>query len=189
MTPRDAYIALNMIDHVGPVRVRRLLDCFKQPQAILAASPRELMQVEGVGESVARAISSWQSSVDLEGELKRIVDFGARVLTLADADYPPNLREIYDPPLALYVKGSIEPRDKHAIAIVGSRQTTYYGLETARKLAYQLAFSGLTVVSGLARGIDSAAHQGALAAKGRTFAVLGTGLDVVYPPENGPLYE
>jgi DNA processing protein len=127
--------------------------------------------------------------VDLSAELKRIADFGAQVLTLDDAAYPANLREIYDPPLALYVKGTLEPRDKHAIAIVGSRQTTYYGLESARKLGYQLAYAGVTVVSGFARGIDTAAHQGALAANGRTLAVLGTGLDIVYPPENGPLYE
>ena len=189
MEARDAYIALNMIDHVGPVRVKRLMERFGQPQAILAASARELMQVDGVGEEVARAITGWQSQVDLDRELKRIADFGARVLTLDDSDYPANLRQIYDPPLALYVKGTLEPRDKHAIAIVGSRQTTYYGLETARKLGYQLAFTGVTVVSGLARGIDTAAHQGALAANGRTLAVLGTGLDVVYPPENGALYE
>lgn len=189
MEAREAYVALNMIDHVGPVRVKRLLERFGQPQAILAASARELMQVDGVGGEVARAITGWQSQVDLDRELKRIADFGARVLTLDDTDYPENLRQIYDPPLALYVKGTLEPRDKHAIAIVGSRQTTYYGLETARKLGYQLAFAGVTVVSGLARGIDTAAHQGALAANGRTLAVLGTGLDVVYPPENGALYE
>ncbi|MFA6562587.1 MAG: DNA-processing protein DprA [Verrucomicrobiia bacterium] len=189
MNPREAYIALNMIDHVGPVRVKRLLERFGQPQAILAASAKELMQVEGVGAEVAKAITGWQSQADLDTELKRIADFGARVLTLDDPDYPANLREIYDPPLALYVKGTLEPRDKHAIAIVGSRQTTYYGLESARKLAYQLAYAGMTIVSGLARGIDSAAHQGALAANGRTLAVLGTGLDIVYPPENGALYE
>jgi DNA processing protein len=189
MTSREAYVALNMVDHVGPVRVKRLLERFGQPETILSASARDLMQVEGIGEEVARAINGWQSQVDLDAELKRIADFGAQVVTLADAEYPQNLREIYDPPLALYIKGSLEPRDKHAIGIVGSRQTTYYGLETARKLGYQLAYSGMTVVSGLARGIDTSAHQGALAANGRTFAVLGTGLDVVYPPENGPLYE
>jgi DNA processing protein len=189
MEARDAYIALNMIDHVGPVRVKRLMERFGRPQAILEARPKELMQVDGVGPEVAKEIAGWQSSVNIEAELKRINDFGARVLTLEDADYPANLRQIYDPPLALYVKGTLEPRDKHAIAIVGSRQTTYYGLETARKLGYQLAYSGVTVVSGLARGIDTSAHQGALAANGRTLAVLGTGLDVVYPPENGALYE
>ena len=189
MNSREAYIALNMIDHVGPVRVKRLLERFGQPQAILAAGARELMQVEGVGPEVAGAITRWESQADLGAELKRITDFGARVLTLDDPDYPANLRQIYDPPLALYVKGTLEPRDQHAIAIVGSRQTTYYGQESARKLGYQLAYAGMTVVSGLARGIDTAAHQGALAANGRTFAVLGTGLDIVYPPENGPLYE
>ncbi|MFA5189534.1 MAG: DNA-processing protein DprA [Verrucomicrobiia bacterium] len=189
MNSREAYIALNMIDHVGPVRVKRLLDRFGQPQAILTANARELTQVEGIGPEVAKAITGWQSQVNLDDELKRIADFGARVLTLDDPDYPANLRQIYDPPLALYMKGSLEPRDKHAIAIVGSRQTTYYGLESARKFGYQIAYAGMTVVSGMARGIDTAAHQGALAANGRTLAVLGTGLDIVYPPENGVLYE
>ncbi|MBM3891739.1 MAG: DNA-protecting protein DprA, partial [Verrucomicrobia bacterium] len=98
MNSRDAYIALNMIDYVGPVRVKRLLERFGQPQAILSASARELMRVDGVGEEVARAITGWQSSVDLSAELKRISDFGAQVLTLDDAAYPANLREIYDPP-------------------------------------------------------------------------------------------
>ena len=189
MNSKEAYVALNMIDHVGPVRVKRLLERFGQPQAILAAGARELMQVEGVGPEVAGAITGWESQADPGAELKRAADFGARVLTMDDADYPANLREIYDPPLALYIKGTLEARDQHAIALVGSRKTTYYGLECARKLGYQLAYAGMTVVSGLARGIDTAAHQGALAANGRTLAVLGTGLDIVYPPENGPLYE
>jgi DNA processing protein len=189
MNSREAYIALNMVDHVGPVRVKRLLERFGKPEAILTASAKELMQVDGVGPEVAKAINGWQSEVDLDAELKRISDFGARVLTLDDPDYPAHLREIYDPPLALYMKGTLDPRDKHAVAIVGSRQTTYYGLESARKLGYQLAYAGMTVVSGMARGIDTAAHQGALAANGRTLAVLGTGLDIVYPAENGVLYE
>src|SRR5439155_7732968 len=104
-------------------------------------------------------------------------------------NYPAVLREIYDPPIVLYVKGELMTRDKNAVAMVGSRQTTHYGLEVARKLAYQLAYVGVTVVSGGARGIDTAAHQGALAAKGRTVAVLGTGINFVVPPENAELFE
>src|SRR6202042_1295971 len=96
--------------------------------------------------------------------------------------------EIYDPPLVLYVKGGLTAKDKNAVAVVGSRMTTHYGVETARKLAYQLAYIGVTVVSGGARGIDTAAHQGALAAKGRTVAVLGTGINIITPPENAELF-
>src|SRR6202040_3527331 len=95
----------------------------------------------------------------------------------------------YDPPIVLYVKGELSSKDKNAVAMVGSRQTTHYGIESARKLAYQLAYVGVTVVSGGARGIDTAAHQGALAAKGRTVCVLGTGINIVFPPENKDLFD
>jgi DNA processing protein len=189
MSPGEALIALNMIDHVGPVRVRRLMEQFGDAPAILRASKAALLQVEGVGEDTAEAILTWEKQVDLSAELKRIADFGCHVITQADAEYPALLREIYDPPLVLYVKGKLEPRDKHAMAMVGSRQTTAYGLDVARKLAWQLAQAGVTVVSGGARGIDTAAHQGAIAAGGRTIAVLGTGINRVFPPENAELFE
>ena len=187
MTSREAYIALNMVDGVGPIRVRALRDRFGEPQAILAASKTELMQVEGVGEEVARSITSWREKVDLDAELQRIEKSGVRVVSRDDADYPKNLREIYDPPLVLYVKGTLTERDALAIAVVGSRRTTLYGQDMARKLAFQLARVGVTVVSGLARGIDTAAHNGALQAKGRTVAVIGCGIDIVYPAENKKL--
>jgi DNA processing protein len=187
MTSREAYIALNMVDGVGPIRVRALRDRFGEPQAILAASKSELMQVEGVGEEVARSIASWREKVDLDAELQRIEKSGVRVVCRDDAEYPKNLREIYDPPLVLYVKGTLTERDALAIAVVGSRRTTLYGQDMARKLAFQLARVGVTVVSGLARGIDTAAHNGALQAKGRTVAVIGCGIDVVYPAENKKL--
>jgi DNA processing protein len=110
-------------------------------------------------------------------------------LIASDETYPASLREIYDPPLCLYVKGELTAQDKNTVAMVGSRQTTHYGIETARKLAYQLAYVGVTVVSGGARGIDTAAHQGALSAKGRTIAVLGTGINLIFPTENAELFE
>jgi DNA processing protein len=178
-----------MLDEVGPVRVRRLLDQFGKPEDILAAGKSDLMRVDGVGESVARSITGWQSQADLDAELKRIADAGVQVVTREDADYPKNLREIYDPPLVLYVKGTLSSKDAVSIGIVGSRRTSLYGQEMARKLAYQLARVGVTVVSGLARGIDTQAHKGALQAKGRTVAVLGCGIDVVYPAENRKLAE
>ncbi len=189
MTSREAYIVLNMLAEVGPVRVRRLLDAFGEPQAILGASRSELMRVEGVGEEVSRSITEWRRQVDLDEELKRIEDAGVRVVTRDDPEYPKHLRQIYDPPLVLYIKGALSEKDAVSIAIVGSRRTTLYGQEMARKLAYQLARVGVTVVSGLARGIDTQAHKGVLQAKGRTVAVLGCGIDVIYPSENKKLAE
>src|SRR5208282_767661 len=114
---------------------------------------------------------------------------GCHVLIQSDENYPESLRQIYDPPLVLYVKGALTAKDKSAVAMVGSRMTTHYGVETARRLAYQLAYIGVTVVSGGARGIDTAAHQGALHSKGRTIAVLGTGINLIFPAENAELFE
>jgi DNA processing protein len=189
MDSREAFVALNMIEHVGPVRARLLLEHFGDAPKILAASKSLLLRVRNIGEETAEAIASWEKSIDLAGELKRIQDFGCHVLISSDGNYPASLREIYDPPLVLYVKGELTAKDKNAVAMVGSRQTTHYGLETARKLGYQLAYVGVTVVSGGARGIDTAAHQGALSAKGRTIAVLGTGINLVFPTENAELFE
>lgn len=189
MNETEACIALNMIPEMGPVRLRRLLEAFGSPQRILIARSDELQRVPGIGPEGANAIVHWQDAVDLQAELTRIADFGANVLTASHPSYPPLLREIYNPPLVLYVWGELTEQDRHAISVVGSRKTSHYGLECAKKLSYQLAYAGLTIVSGLARGIDSAAHQGALAAKGRTVAVIGSGLMNLYPPENLPLAE
>ncbi len=189
MDAREAFAALNLIDGVGPVRVRQLLELFGGPQAILSASREQLLRARGIGEDTAEAIVTWEKTIDLAAELKRISDFGCHLLIQSDPEYPELLRQIYDPPIVLYVKGRLLSKDKNAVAMVGSRMTTHYGVETARKLAYQLAYLGVTVVSGGARGIDSAAHQGALSAKGRTLAILGTGINLVFPPENAELYE
>jgi DNA processing protein len=189
MDSREAMVALNMIEHVGPVRVRQLLEHFGDAPSILQSSKQQLLHVRGIGEDTAEAISAWEKSIDLKGELQRIADFNCHILTQADADYPESLRQIYDPPIVLYVKGTLGTIDRNGVAMVGSRMTTHYGIEVARKLAYQLAYIGVTVVSGGARGIDTAAHQGALSAKGRTIAVLGTGINIVFPPENLELFE
>jgi DNA processing protein len=189
MTEPEAYIALNMIRQVGPVRVRRLLDMFGSPVKVLHAAERELRSVEGIGADVAESIRGWESQFDLGAELALVKDFGASVVTMGCPDYPALLREIHDPPIVLYVWGELQDRDRHAIGIVGTRKPSHYGSECAKKLSYQLASAGVTVVSGLARGIDTAAHQGALAAKGRTIAVIGSGFLSLYPPENLPLAE
>ena len=187
MNATEASIALNMLPTVGPVRLRKLLEVFQEPQQILASKRSELRKVEGIGNEVADQISNWESTIDLPAELQRIRDFGATVITQQWPSYPRSLREIHAPPIVLYVWGELVERDHHAIGVIGARRTTHYGMESAKKLAYQLAYAGLTVISGLARGIDTAAHQGALAAKGRTIAVIGSGLAKLYPPENGPL--
>jgi len=189
MDSREAFVALNMVEHVGPVRVRQLLEHFGDAAKILSASKHQLLHVRGIGEETAESIVSWEKSVDLAAEMKRIADSGCEVVIQSDAHYPELLREIYDPPTVLYVKGKLTAKDKNGVAMVGSRMTTHYGIEVARKLAYQLAYVGVTVVSGGARGIDTAAHQGALSGKGRTICVLGTGIAIVFPPENGELFE
>src|SRR6201996_1760683 len=189
MDSREAFVALNMIEGVGPIRARSLLEHFKDAPRILTASKSELLRIHNIGDETAERIASWEKSIDVAGELKRIADYGCHVLIQSDENYPAVLREIYDPPLVLYVKGTLTAKDKNAVAMVGSRMTTNYGVESARKLAYQLAYVGVTVVSGGARGIDTAAHQGALSGKGRTLCVLGTGINIVFPPENVELFE
>ena len=126
---------------------------------------------------------------DPAAELREVAERGMHILTQEDHDYPSSLRQAYDPPVLLYVWGTIEKRDRHAIAVVGSRRSTHYGNQTTKKLSFQLAHAGFTIISGLARGIDTAAHEAALAANGRTIAVIGSGLARLYPPENLGLAE
>ena len=189
MNSTEACIALNMLPTIGPVRLRKLLQVFGSPENVLSAKRDQLRSIEGIGPEVAQQIATWESLVDLTAELQRIREFGVEVITAESGHYPKSLREIHAPPIVLYVWGELSERDHHAIGIIGSRRTTHYGNESAKKLAYQLAYAGLTVISGLARGIDTAAHQGALAAKGRTVAVIGSGLAKLYPPENAGLAE
>src|SRR5205823_728576 len=154
MDPREALVALNMVDHVGPIRARQLLEHFGDATAILRASKHQLLQVRGIGDETAEAIAGWEKNIDLGSELKRIQEFGCNIVAQSDAEYPELLRQIYDPPMVLYVKGRLLPKDKNSVAMVGSRMTTHYGIETARRLAYQLGYVGVTVISGGARGID-----------------------------------
>lgn len=189
MSPTEACIALNMLPTMGPVRLRKLLQVFDTPDRVLNARRDELRVIGGIGSEVIDQILRWETIVDLPAELERIREFGAQIITGDSPLYPRQLREIHAPPIVLYVWGELTERDQHAIAVIGSRRTTHYGMESAKKLSYQLAYAGLTVISGLARGIDTAAHQGALAAKGRTIAVIGSGLSKLYPPENAALAE
>lgn len=190
MNSREALVAINLVPNVGPVRFRQLLQHFGDPVSILAARKEALLRVQGINETVADSVAGWESAVDLAAELRRIQEFGCEIVTAEDELYPELLRQIYDPPIVLYVKGMLARADKNAVALVGSRMTTAYGMNTARKLAFQLAAMGITVVSGGARGIDTAAHQGAISGKGRTIAVLGTGIKmlVTIPLECKPAF-
>jgi DNA processing protein len=187
MTESDAYFIVNLVSGIGPVRAKRLRDRFGSLDRALVSREADLRSVEGIGPELARTLASWESSTDAVKERKWAEELGLTVLTPADAAYPASLGEIYDPPLVLYIKGKIPETWPRGVAVVGSRETSHYGLETAKKLSYQIAYAGVPVISGLARGIDTAAHLGALAAKGITWAVLGCGLDKMYPPENDAL--
>jgi DNA processing protein len=185
---KKGLILLNMVQDIGYIRLKGLLDEFKSPENILRASVEGLRSVKGIGPSIAKAVKNVSSDYDVEKEIALAEKSGVVILTVFDEDYPENLKNIYDPPVILYVKGSIKKEDSLAVSIVGSRKCTYYGMNMADNIAEKLAFQGVTVVSGLARGIDTAAHKGALKS-GRTIAVLGSGLGNIYPVENKPLSE
>ena len=189
MENREAVIALNMLPKIGPVRVRRLLECFGSAQAILKASNNALTQVQGIGNETAKILTGWENYIDLSKELDEASSRDIKIVIESDDNYPSSLRNMYDPPLALYVWGTLSEMDKHSISMVGSRKTSNYGRETARKLALQLASAGFTIISGMARGIDTYSHEGAIAGNGRTIAVIGSGLGQIYPPENMALAE
>lgn len=177
------WVALNMAG-IGSSRLQNLLQFFGSPENILSKSAGELKRVEGVGDEIARKISSLSDGKKAKQELEKAEESGIHILTLNEEEYPFLLKQIYDPPIVLYIKGKILKEEKNSIGIVGSRRPSIQGRLNAEKFALELASRGWAVVSGMARGIDTSAHRGALKAKGRTIAVLGSGIDVVYPPEN-----
>ena len=189
MTAQEAIITLNLLPKIGPIRVRRLLEALGDPASILRAPKDRLMRVDGIGEETAKILCAWQDHADPTSEIREAAERGIAIVTQDDPDYPAPLRNAYDPPLLLYVWGKLEPRDRHAIGVVGSRRATTYGTHTTKKLSFHLAQAGFTIISGLARGIDTAAHEAAVAANGRTIAVIGSGMAKLYPPENLHLAE
>ncbi|MEW6218396.1 MAG: DNA-processing protein DprA [Thermodesulfobacteriota bacterium] len=182
------WLTLALVPGMGPVTMRRLLERFGDPAAVLAASRESLAGVPGLKPALAAAIVTQPPRQEADRILARSARLGARILTWEAEDYPENLRTIPDPPLVLHILGNILAEDRLAVAMVGSRDASGYGLAVANRLAAGLAGCGVAVVSGLARGIDGAAHQGALAAGGRTLAVLGCGLDRIYPPAHAALF-
>jgi DNA processing protein len=182
-----AWVALRMVRGVGPVVYQGLLRAFGEPAAIFRASVHAL-ECAGVRPEVARAIRTFAEWQAADRQLERLARAGAALVTWSDDRYPPNLRQIHDPPPFLFVKGELQPRDSLALAVVGSRSASAYGLQAAREIAGGLARYGATVVSGMARGTDAEAHWAALRGGGRTIAVLGSGIDVVYPSEHHSLF-
>ena len=186
---RKALLILNGLQHVGPVMLRRLLDAYDHdPVAVLSGDRKKLLSVKGVGEKAARVLVHWSDHFDLSKEIERMKASSMRFIAQTDDAFPPMLQEMYDPPIGLYWKGEYNI-DRPCIAIVGTRRATLYGHSVARKFASELSQLGFCIVSGMARGTDTAAHEGALEAGGQTVAVLGCGLDIVYPPENLDLYK
>jgi DNA processing protein len=180
-------VRLSLISGVGPRLRKALLEEFGSAAAVLSAAPSELRRVQGIGPELTRRIAVAREDIDVQAELDLCAANGVAILSECDPAYPRALREIHDPPGVLFVRGEIRPQDALALAIVGSRHATHYGLAQAERLAGSLARAGLTIISGLARGIDAAAHRGALAAGGRTLAVLGSGVLNMYPPEHAAL--
>ncbi|MBU0485729.1 MAG: DNA-processing protein DprA [Proteobacteria bacterium] len=184
----DAWLTLYLTPGLGSAGCRKLVDFFGTPQQVLKTSRDQLLRVPGIRKNVVPLINGPEARNAAEQELIKAQKAGISILTIDDQNYPDLLRNIHDPPVLLYVKGDLNNLSRPCLGIVGSRAASTYGLEVAEKLAGQLAQRGLTIVSGLALGIDGAAHRGALKAKGHTMAVLGCGLDVVYPIQHRQLY-
>jgi DNA processing protein len=182
------WLALSLIPGLGSILIKRLLDQFETPEAVFRAPMKRLLKIEGLGEKVAGQIQRGPLEKLVVTELSLLKEVGGRIITLKDEDYPKRLKDIYDPPALLYIRGELKREDELAIAIVGSRKTSPYGRWITEKIGQDLAHHGVTVVSGMARGIDSVVHQGALQGGGRTIAVLGCGVDVIYPSENRSLF-
>ncbi len=185
----ENWLKLINADGVGPVTFKRILEKCGSIDKALGASVKELSEIDGIGFKTAESIARSREKFDAAGELELASRLNVQIISIEDEEYPALLKNINDAPPILYVKGKITKTDNLAIAIVGARRCSLYGGEQASRFAHLLSAAGFTICSGMARGIDSAAHQGAIAAGGRTIAVLGCGLSHIYPPENKKLFE
>ena len=185
----ESWLKLIRADGVGPATFAKLIERFGSVENVLGASVSELAKVNGLGFKTAERIASTREKFNAVAELALAKRHGVWVINLDDQRYPPVLRRIYDPPPVLYVKGTLSREDNLALSIVGSRRCSLYGREQSSRFAHFLGSAGFTICSGMARGIDTAAHQGALSAGGRTIAVQGCGLGTIFPPENKRLFE
>lgn len=182
------WLALALTQGLGPTRIRKLVEHFGRPDRVLNASLTEL-EATGMLAVSAQSIATGKSLDLAQQECAKASEAGAKIIALSDPEYPARLKEIYDPPVVLYVRGNVELLAKPGIAIVGTRHPTPYGTGMSERLSTDLAAHGLVIISGMARGVDTAAHRGAISAKGKTIAVFGTGIDVMYPKENTRLAE
>ena len=189
MSDLHYLLALNSMSEVGPVTARRLLAAFGTPENIFRMSEHEIGRVEKVNAKMAREIAGFNNWDAVEKEIEKAAKLDIKLVAFGDDLYPEGLRHINAAPLFLYIKGNITEVDRYSVAIVGSRKATQYGLKTADRLSQELASSGLTIVSGMALGVDTLSHRGALKVNGRTLAVLGSGLDVPYPASNRALID
>ncbi len=183
MDSRVYWVGFNKIRGIGSVKTKKLLDFFGDLSIAWSASENALLEA-GINPKTAKSFLYARDSIDLEDDYNRILEKNIKVLTILDVNYPQRLKSIEQPPPVLYIKGSLEDSDNFAVAVVGTRHLTSYGRQVTQDLSNFLARNGITTVSGLARGIDSIAHDASLQADGRTLAVLGCGVDVVYPPEH-----
>lgn len=180
------YLGFSLVRGIGPTRLARLIEYFGSAEAAWHAPPGDLLAL-GLEEKVRGALLNAREKLDLDAELARLTQAGMRIVTLEDNDYPRLLKEAANAPPLLYVRGALETTDDWAIAVVGTRSPTSYGKEATRHIVSELAHNGITIVSGLAVGIDTVAHSAALEVGGRTIAVLGCGLDIAYPERNRQL--
>ncbi len=185
----EDWLAIHLIPGLGNLTFKKLLDRFGSPAQILSSRKRELLGVEGLRSEIAGRIVRKEFSTDPSKVLRALEKWGGKLLTFADPAYPESLKSIHDPPMVLYLRGSGIPQNFSFVAVVGSRNPTPYGMKAAENLSQGLARRGIGVVSGLARGIDSAAHWGCLSGHGFTVAVLGTGIDTIYPSSNKKLFD
>ncbi len=185
----EKWLSLIRAENVGPTTFAKLIKHFGSADRALGASVSELAKINGVGFKTAERIAASRAKFDVSAELELAEKLDVWIINIDDKRYPPALKQIYDPPPVLYIKGSLTREDNLAISIVGSRICSLYGQEQSSRLAHFLSSAGFTICSGMARGIDSAAHQGALSSGGRTIAVQGCGLAGVFPPENKKLFE
>lgn len=189
----DLFLLLS-VEGIGPGKIRNLLAKFKSTKNILSSDYQSLLNVDGISTNLAKRIRKAAQEREIsekftEKELKKLDKIGGKLISVWDEEYPSLLKKIYDPPLLFYILGELTESDKYSIAIVGTRQPTNYGKIQAERIAMDLAKQGITIISGMARGIDSIAHNSAIKSGGRTIAVIGSGLDVIYPPENKKLFE
>jgi DNA processing protein len=185
----EKWLKLAGADSIGPVTFSKLLKHFGSIERCLGASVSEMTRVDSIGTQTAEKIARTRDKFDTTAELELAGKLGVWIINFEDNRYPALLKKIYDPPPVLYVKGSLDKSDNISVAMVGCRRCSIYGQEQAARLAHLLASAGFTICSGMARGIDTAAHQGALSAQGRTIAVQGCGLANIFPPENKKLFE